>query len=242
MAVVEILKAQTSKDPTIMHLLRCLHFQCVSHSLGILATHMPGVENTTADALLRNRPNQFPPRPPPTETAVPQQLWRLVMAFLSDTWGAGQARQLFKAGIAPSNLTDLHSSSEEGTCSSATSYSCSHCQGHVDPVRGQTYTIKGSINHSNILVGSEVSPRHRNPLENGLRLELVLKGVRRKNPRPACPRLPVTPVALAAIKKALHSSMQPCCVQPVVWGYSGFCSQENSLYPLPMRSTPLLDT
>ena len=93
MAVVEILKARTSKDATIMHLLRCLHFLCAAFSIRISATHIPGVDNTAADALSRNRLNQFflsLPKASSQPTVVPQELWRLVMAdrvdFLASDW------------------------------------------------------------------------------------------------------------------------------------------------------------
>lgn len=64
-----------------------------------------------------------------------------------------------------------------------------------------------------------------NPLEGKLRLELALKGVRRRNPRPSCPRLLVTPVILAVIKRTLDT--QPGFDATMLWaacclGFFGF--------------------
>ena len=59
MAVVEILKGNSSKDSTIMHLLRCLHFFCTCHEVHISTVHIPGVNNVGADALSRNNTNLF---------------------------------------------------------------------------------------------------------------------------------------------------------------------------------------
>ena len=47
MAVVEILRAKTSKDTTIMHPLRCLHFLCAMFDIRISATHTQGRQYTS---------------------------------------------------------------------------------------------------------------------------------------------------------------------------------------------------
>jgi hypothetical protein len=46
---VGIMRAKTSRDGQIMHLLYCLHFFCARHNVRILTTHIPGVENTAAN-------------------------------------------------------------------------------------------------------------------------------------------------------------------------------------------------
>ena len=53
MAVVHILKTNSSKDATIMHLFRCLHFFCAKHDIRTSTVHIPGVQNVMADALSR---------------------------------------------------------------------------------------------------------------------------------------------------------------------------------------------
>jgi hypothetical protein len=64
-----------------------------------------------------------------------------------------------------------------------------------------------------------------NPLEGKLKLQLVLKGISRVKLRPSCPRLPVTPLIMNAIRRALeaHPGFESimlwaaCCV-----GFFGF--------------------
>ena len=54
MSVVNIIAANTSKDKTIMHLLRSLHFICAVYNVNLRATHIQGVKNSAADAISRN--------------------------------------------------------------------------------------------------------------------------------------------------------------------------------------------
>ena len=87
MAVVEIIKARTSRDSTIMHILRRLHFLCALHGIDVSAVHIPGVENTLADALSRNDlPLFFLSHPKASEhpTPVPPHLWDMVVAHQPD--------------------------------------------------------------------------------------------------------------------------------------------------------------
>ncbi len=46
-----IMKVRTSRDPVLMHLVRCLHFFCAQHDNRISATHIAGAANGPADAL-----------------------------------------------------------------------------------------------------------------------------------------------------------------------------------------------
>ena len=54
MAVVELLKSNTSQDQLLMHLLRCLAFYAAYFRFQFCANHVPGTQNTAADALSRN--------------------------------------------------------------------------------------------------------------------------------------------------------------------------------------------
>ena len=54
MAVVELLKRHTSQDHVLMHLLHCLAIYAAYFRFQYHATHVPGVQNTAADALSRN--------------------------------------------------------------------------------------------------------------------------------------------------------------------------------------------
>lgn len=93
MAVVQVLRAKTSKDASMMHLLRCLHFLCAKFDIRVSATHIPGVDNIPADALSRNNLDQFfssTPKALQHPSRITQELKRLVMVdkpdWLSEDW------------------------------------------------------------------------------------------------------------------------------------------------------------
>lgn len=93
MAVVEILKARSSRDKGIMHLLRCLHFFAAKHDVRLSASHIAGAENTMADALSRNNLLQFLsscPKAHTNPTPVSPALWSLVVEeqpdWTSQSW------------------------------------------------------------------------------------------------------------------------------------------------------------
>ena len=58
-AVVECLKTGTSRSPAVMALIRTLYSICVKHNFLIRASHLPGISNTIADALSRNKMDAF---------------------------------------------------------------------------------------------------------------------------------------------------------------------------------------
>ncbi len=58
-AVVCILGTGTSRDPTVMGLLRCLHFIAAKFNLLLSAVHLAGKANSLADALSRNNLTLF---------------------------------------------------------------------------------------------------------------------------------------------------------------------------------------
>ena len=53
-AVIHIINSGTSKDPSVMALMRCLHFIAAKFNLLLSATHIAGIENSLADALSRD--------------------------------------------------------------------------------------------------------------------------------------------------------------------------------------------
>ena len=80
-------------------------------------------------------------------------------------------------------------------------------------------TYLAGVHHLHIVQGLG------NPLEGKLRLNLVLKGINRVNPCPNCPRLPVTPLIMNALKSTLET--QPCFESTMLWaaccvGFFGF--------------------
>ena len=58
-AVVAIVRSGTSKDPCVMHLMRCLFFFVAHHQLVLSPTHIPGKQNEAADHLSRNALSSF---------------------------------------------------------------------------------------------------------------------------------------------------------------------------------------
>jgi len=58
-AVVAAINNRTSRDPAIMHLLRCLLFFEAKFDIVLSATHLPGKKNELADHISRN--NISPP-------------------------------------------------------------------------------------------------------------------------------------------------------------------------------------
>ena len=58
-AVVAILRSRTSKHSRVMHLLRSLYFFLAEWDIALRAEHIPGVQNTAADAISRNQLQVF---------------------------------------------------------------------------------------------------------------------------------------------------------------------------------------
>lgn len=52
-AIVSVLNKQTSKEPLVMILVRKLVLLCLTHNIVVEARHVPGADNSTADALSR---------------------------------------------------------------------------------------------------------------------------------------------------------------------------------------------
>ena len=76
-AVVAILRAGTSKDTLVMHLMRCLSFFIARCQLVLIPKHLPGRENSAADHLSRDALSSFRqlvPRSRPEPTQLPVHL------------------------------------------------------------------------------------------------------------------------------------------------------------------------
>ena len=92
-AVVAIIRSGTSKHPLAMHLLRALSFFAAHYKFTISATHLPGILNTAADALSRNKMHLFlslVPQASPRPTPIPPELINLLITqtpdWTSKTW------------------------------------------------------------------------------------------------------------------------------------------------------------
>ena len=87
MAVVEAIKAKSSHDKQLMHMLRSMHFLGAQHNVRVSAQHIPGIQNSLADALSRNNMSQFLlslPKADRVPTHVPDDFLDLVMGTQPD--------------------------------------------------------------------------------------------------------------------------------------------------------------
>lgn len=95
MAVVEILKKRASKEPLLMHLMRCLLFYSAFFSFEFVSEHIPGVLNTAADAISRNNLPLFLSLVPQIPRVfVPQSVVDLLISRRPD-WGSHDWTSLF---------------------------------------------------------------------------------------------------------------------------------------------------
>ena len=96
-AVVAVLRSRTSKDSSLMHSLRCLAFLEAHFAFMITAIHIPGVENSLADDLSRDRLIQFMQTTHSSKIGwgVPQCLIDLVCNTKPD-WTSKAWRTLFR--------------------------------------------------------------------------------------------------------------------------------------------------
>ena len=91
-AVVDILERGYSREDHLMHLVRLLVFLASHYNFWFTASHIPGANNTWADAISRNRASVFlgqSPTPvlPPSQVPIPLlDLVSQSMAWTSPEW------------------------------------------------------------------------------------------------------------------------------------------------------------
>ena len=93
-AVVSVVNSGYSKDPLLMHLIRCLFFVLAAWDI---ASHIPGVLNVVADAISRNNLSLLFEKVPGAShspTKIPQELAELLVISRPD-WTAQSWRNLF---------------------------------------------------------------------------------------------------------------------------------------------------
>ena len=97
MAVVNIWASQTSRHPIIMHLLRCIHFVLAVHEVELSIQHVPGAQNTIADAISRNLAHTLQATTPlsPAPIPVPPSLWQMLVTVRPD-WSSPHWSQLWR--------------------------------------------------------------------------------------------------------------------------------------------------
>ena len=92
-AVVHIINTGTSKDPTVMCLMRCLYFIVAKFDMILSAVHLAGSANGLADALSRNHLEKFfanHPQANPQASHIPAPLLNLLihtkLDWISPSW------------------------------------------------------------------------------------------------------------------------------------------------------------
>ena len=115
-----VLNTGYSRDPQIMHLLHCLFFIKAHFQMEIKVSHIPGIENTQADAISRDLLGVFLPgpgsQPKPNVSQSPvvsppdRKSTRLDLATLGHT-----VQELFSAGLAQSTVKSYRSCSNKYT-------------------------------------------------------------------------------------------------------------------------------
>ena len=88
-----MLVSRTSKNPHLMHLLRCLFFIEAEYQFTLSVAHIAGVANDLADDLSRDQLSSFHSKvpharrqPAPIPPALPELLWETHAMWTSSTW------------------------------------------------------------------------------------------------------------------------------------------------------------
>ena len=97
MAVVDVLRSRTSRDPLLMHLLRCLVFYAAVYHFDFMAEHLPGTHNIAADALSRNNLVLFSSLFPQIVQVPISQPVRDLLVEAKPNWGSQEWTSLFKS-------------------------------------------------------------------------------------------------------------------------------------------------
>ncbi len=86
-AAVALINSGSSRDNSLMHLMRCLVFIMAKFNFVVSASHIKGVQNVLADALSRDNHTYFIthyPQAQPTPTAIPPELVQLLITTQPD--------------------------------------------------------------------------------------------------------------------------------------------------------------
>ena len=100
--LVNAINKGSSKEPVVMHLLRCLLFFSAFFEITIRVAHIPGALNTAADMLSRNQAAQFLRSYPNTShipAKIPTSLLRIVSPVRLD-WTSRAFTHHFRRVIA----------------------------------------------------------------------------------------------------------------------------------------------
>jgi len=218
MAVVAVVNSGRVKDKITMHMLRCMFFVAAYHDIHIHATHLPGVENTAADALSRKQSSHFstggPRRVSPANAHPPSSSGlsgkgtsRLVVPPLGPT-----IQRLLQAGLAPSTQRAYMAGKKEVPHVLPEDWGSSSASN-----RAKTDRIRGICNEPGAKTpNNQVLPVSGAPLVGCQRrgdprvermpmLELILRGSRKEQSGDQKrSRLPITPSILEQVASSLE--------------------------------------
>ena len=114
-AVVAVVNSGYSREPQVMHLLRCLFFITARFCIRLHCQYLPGPQNEIADAVSRNNVASFFLKVPdacPLPAPLPAPLVNLLVNnqpdWTSQTW-TPIVQKLFSAGLALSTQKTYHS-------------------------------------------------------------------------------------------------------------------------------------
>lgn len=215
MAVVEILKTHTSKRPTIMHLLRCLHFLTANWDIDLVAEHIAGESNVISDAISRNLMQVFRREAPELGRLRTNRNPSVIMGDVSHSKTRLDLRSLereacrfLEKGLAPSTA-HTYKSGKATYCEFCTRFNLSPLPASEDQLILFVADLAQTRSYNTIRVylaavrHLHVVNNFGNPLEGKLKLDLTLRGVRREKPHTANPRLPITPLILRRLKTVI---------------------------------------
>lgn len=135
-AVVEVLRSRTTRDPLLMHLLRCLVFYAAVHHFDFVGEHVAGVHNTAADALSRNNLALFSSLHPQVHRVpIPQPVVDLLVEVRPD-WGSHNWTILFRNSwtkASPNPLRQFTDQAGSNTLHSAVSTTIPHSHSQNRP-------------------------------------------------------------------------------------------------------------
>ena len=88
MGVVSVLQSRTAETEFQMHLLHCFSLYCSIFKFSYSAVHIPGCQNTAADALSRNDLTTFLSLVPQTPQVIIHQATLNLLVCNKPTWGS----------------------------------------------------------------------------------------------------------------------------------------------------------
>ena len=142
-AVVEILRSRTARDPLLMHLLRCVVFYAAVFGFQLIANHVPGVMNTAADAISRDNTDLFLSLVPQIpQVTIPKPVLDLLVTKRPN-WGSQEWTSLFVSSLTRASHQPQDPSTSqpgEGIPSSAGNIPCPLCPSSNTPsISSQLY-------------------------------------------------------------------------------------------------------